>query len=145
VSRKYQIPPFLAAITTQQSYEKWLSRKASAHVRRDRRRGNPSALIEAYKVEIHHAVMRSDGRDPYTGEMLDWSLIGKYANADSKEGRRAYKAKFALLPTVDHVGDGLGSPEFEICAWRTNDAKNDLSHSEFVDLCHRVVGHSESK
>jgi hypothetical protein len=26
---------------------------------------------------------------------------------------------------------------------RTNDAKNDMSHTEFVALCHRVVAHHQ--
>ncbi len=30
---------------------------------------------------------------------------------------------------------------FVICAWRTNDAKNDISHTEFVALCQWVVDH----
>ena len=42
---------------------------------------------------------------------------------------------------MDHVGDGLGDADFKICAWRTNDAKNDLTYSEFVALCRRVVEH----
>jgi len=58
-----------------------------------------------------------------------------------KSGYRTYKAGFALLPTVDHVGDGLGEADFKICAWRTNDAKSDLTHDEFVALCRRVVKH----
>jgi hypothetical protein len=66
-------------------------------------------------------------------------LVSKYDNAESKEGKRDYKAQFALLPTVDHVGDGLGVADFKICSWRTNDAKDDLSLNEFVELCHRVV------
>jgi hypothetical protein len=43
------------------------------------------------------------------------------------------------LPTVDHVNDGLGPADFRICAWRTNDAKNDQSLDEFVALCRRVI------
>ena len=39
---------------------------------------------------------------------------------------RAYKAMFAYLPTVDHIHDGKGDPEFKICPWKVNDAKNDL-------------------
>jgi hypothetical protein len=49
----------------------------------------------------------------------------------------SHKARFATLPTVDHVGDGLGPADFEICGWRTNDGKCDLSRADFVDLCHR--------
>ena len=44
-----------------------------------------------------------------------------------------------MLPSVDHVDDGLGKPNFKICSWQTNDSKNDLEYSEFVELCHKVV------
>ena len=137
--RKYEIPDFLAGTVTQEQYERWMRRKAQAHVRRDRRRGNKSAIGEEYRLAIHRAVIESDGRDCYTGEDLDWSLISKYDNARSKTDGRRYKALFALLPTVDHVNDELGPVEFKICAWRTNDAKSDMSLPEFVELCERVV------
>jgi hypothetical protein len=65
----------------------------------------------------------------------------KYSNEESQTGGRHYKAMLALLPTVDHVGDGLAEADFEIRAWRTNDAKNDLSHQEFAALCRRMVAH----
>ena len=140
MARKYTLPMFLGTIT-QASYTRWLGGRSIAHVRRDKKRGNTTAINEAYKMAIHRAVLESDGRDYYTGELLDWSLIGQYDNAASKEMRRHYKAKFARLPTVDHVGDGLGAADFKICSWRTNDAKHDLTHIEFVELCRRVVAH----
>lgn len=115
------------------------------HVRRDRKRGNKSATNEKYKIAIHTAVEKSEGRDFYTGEELDWALISTYDNAKSKSGGRKYKAKFALLPSVDHVDDGLGDANFRICAWRTNEAKNDMSLEEFVALCEKVIRHSKLK
>jgi hypothetical protein len=141
--RKYQLHDFLSSVLTQNVYERWLHRKAMAHVRRDRKRGNVTATNEAYKKAIHEAVACSLGRDDYTGEALSWSLCSTYSNEESKSGRRHYKASLALLPTVDHVGDGLGPADFKICAWRTNDAKHDLSHDEFVELCRLVVAHFE--
>lgn len=108
--RKYALPDFLVPILTQSAYERWLHRKAVAHVRRDRERGNLSATNETYKRAIHYAVCLSEGVDAYTREPLAWNLVSKYDNAESNEGKRGYKAQFALLPTVDHVGDGLGRP-----------------------------------
>jgi|SRR5712671_3328707 len=143
MSKKYGLPPFLLGKVSQQSYLRWLGRKSRAHVRRDKGRDNTSANNVAYKEAIHRAVLESDGRDYYTGEPLDWSLISQYNNAESKDMRRQYKAKFALLPTIDHVGDGLGAADFKICSWRTNDAKHDLTHDDFVELCRRVVAHFE--
>ena len=137
--RKYQRPVFLENVIEQETYERWLHRKAVAHVRRDRSRGNETATNEEYKIEIHRAVTECDGRDFYTNERLDWSLLSKYNNEASKKHGRTYKKKFALLPSVDHIDDGRGTANFNICAWRTNDAKNDLSYDEFVELCRRVL------
>lgn len=141
--KKYEIPAFLVGTVAQDQYERWLRRKAVAHVRRDRRRGNPAATNAEYKVEIHRAVIESEGRDCYTGEQLNWSLISTYENERSKAEGRRYKATFALLPTVDHVADGLGPAEFKICSWRTNDAKHDLSLPEFISLCEKVLRHNK--
>jgi hypothetical protein len=139
--RKYQMPQFVEQFHTQQKYDIWLSRKASILVKRDKKRGNLTTIREKYKMAIHSAVVDCGACDHYTGEPLDWKLLGMWNNAESKAGRRKYKKDFALLPTVDHVGDGLGEADFKICAWRTNDAKNDLTHEEFVELCRRVVAH----
>jgi len=73
--KKYKIPSFLTGEVDQELYERWLRRKAQAHVKRDRRRGNEAAIGEAYRDAIHSAVAESGGKDVYTGEMLDWSLI----------------------------------------------------------------------
>ncbi len=137
--RKYQLPGLLAKFVNQKVYEQWLHRKAVAHVRRDRNRGNKTATYEKYKIAIHKAVCDSDGKDAYTNEELNWLLLSKYDNEKSKKGGRNYKKQFALLPSVDHVGNGTGPADFKICAWRTNGAKNDLSYEEFLDLCEKVV------
>ena len=84
------------------------------------------------------------GRDAYTHELLDWSLISTYENEASRVGRHAYKASLALLPTVDHHAPGAANADFRICAWRTNDAKNDLPIEAFVALCKRVVAQAET-
>jgi hypothetical protein len=86
-------------------------------------------------------VIVGGGRDAYTGEALDWSLISRYDNADSALGGRLYKHGFAKLPTVDHVGDGLGPADFKICGWRVNDAKHDLDMPAFLDVCKAVLEH----
>lgn len=143
--RKHELPSFLASKVEQSAYESWLRGRATAHVKRDKNRGNQTATVEAYRNAIHHAVICSGGVDHYTGETLDWSLIGKYRNLESQTHGRRYKAGFALLPSIDHVGDGLGEADFKICAWRTNDAKNDLGHSDFVELCRRVVKHFDGQ
>ncbi len=136
---KYDAPDFLATPRQILAYRRWLQRKAVTHVRRDRRRGNRRASVAEYKDAIHSAVRQGGERDFYTGEPLDWSLISTYDNDASANGGRSYKQRFALLPTVDHLGDGRGRPRFVICSWRTNDAKHDLNYAQFVELCRLVV------
>jgi hypothetical protein len=137
--RKYQLPEFLVHLVDQKVYKRWLHRKALAHIRRDRNRGNKRATNEEYKIDIHKAVCDSGGKDAYTNEKLDWSLISKYDNKQAKAHKKIYKKRFAMLPSVDHVGDGRGPADFKICAWRINDAKSDLSYEEFLDLCRKVI------
>ncbi|MDO9226469.1 MAG: hypothetical protein Q8M09_19760 [Pseudomonadota bacterium] len=139
--KKYAFPAFLAGVVSQDVYLRWLQRKAQAHVKRDRRRGNVSATNAAYKQAIHAAVLDCAGRDSYTGDWLQWERISQYDNDESKEQGRHYKKGLALLPTVDHVGDGTGAADFVICGWRTNDTKNDLSLSEFISVCQAVLKH----
>ncbi len=139
---QYTLPDEIRDSCTADAYKKWLHRKAQAHVVRDKKRWKLSLSVAEYKKAIHAAVLESAGRDTYTGEILDWSLISKYDNTDSKQGRTAYKKKFAMLPTVDHAGDEPGDMNFRICSWRTNDAKSDLTLEEFVELCRKVVLHN---
>ncbi len=135
----FHLPTFLEGIVEQDSYVRWLGRKAQAHIRRDRDRGNTSSTLSEYKRAIHKAVCESAGVDQYTHEKLKWSLISQYNNVESKAGGRKYKANFALLPTVDHVGDGSGPADFKICGWAVNDAKGDLAFTDFVRLCHLIT------
>lgn len=139
---KYPLPVFLNNRCTRTQYKKWLQAKATAHVRRDKKGGNESAAISEYKEAIHSAVTASGGFDVYTCLPLKWELISRYDNAEAKSGGRAYKRRFRELPTVDHVGDGLGRPDFKICSWRVNDAKSDLTLPEFLVLCRQVLRHN---
>jgi hypothetical protein len=139
------LPPFLEGVISSDVYSHWLSRKASAHARRDQKRfSNNWTSGGGYRDAIHKAVLASEGRDYYTGEPLDWTLLSTYNNESSKAGKHAYKAQFALLPTVDHERADDPKTEFRICAWRTNDAKHDLSLEQFVDLCKLIVARHAS-
>jgi hypothetical protein len=95
-------------------------------------------------VAIHAAVIAGGGDDFYTGEPLEWERISKYSNEESKARRREYKRELAMLPTVDHVGDGRGPADFQICSWRTNDCKADLTHLELIDFSRLVIAHGEA-
>lgn len=146
MSAKFSMPIFLRKHgIDQNAYLKWLTRKAAAHVKRDRKRSLHEITGSDYRLLIHEAVCQSDGCDYYTGEHLHWDKIGTYSNEHSREGRSIYKAGFALLPTADHVLMEDGRYKFVICAWRTNDAKNDLSHADFVKVCRLVVVHEDGR
>lgn len=139
---KRALPPFLEGKVDHATYERWLQRKAAAHAKRDQKRFNDVKIGLNYRNGIHLAVLQSEGKDTYTGEDLDWTLLSKYDNTASKEGQHAYKAKFALLPTVDHVESANREAVFCICSWRTNDAKHDLSVASFFRLCEIVLRHN---
>lgn len=145
MSKRYKLPDCLISRTDQGTYERWLRRKADAHVKRDRKRCSYEIMGEEYRLLIHEAVSRSGGKDHYTGEDLRWDLLSTYDNEASRLDRVAYKASLALLPTVDHVPGADGRYDFVICGWRTNDAKNDLSHDDFIALCRKVIAHHESR
>lgn len=138
-SSDFELPSFLNGVVSPSAYDRWLRRKAAAHVRRDQKRGHLDAVYSSYRKAIHSAVLESGGKDAYTGEALDWHLISKYDNRDSKEGGHRYKATLAMLPTIDHVDAASTTSKFRICAWRTNDSKNDLTFEGFVALCTKVL------
>lgn len=142
---KYHLPDCLEGKCTKEKYLHWLQRKAMAHCRRDKKRGNATTSYLGYKFAIHQAVMDGGDKDAYTGKPLDWSLISTYSNVHSKGRGRDYKKRFANLPTVDHVGNGLGSPDFKICSWRVNDCKSDLTMEEFLAVCKDVIKYAGYK
>lgn len=133
---RYPVPAALGI--EHATYLRWLRRKAAAHLKRDRKRFPELDLTgEKCRTDIHNAVCDHGTHDFYTGEKLDWSLVSTYDNVASKKGGTAYKSGFVLLPTVDHVFEPDGTR-------RTNGAKNDMSHDDFVALCQRVVVHHRS-
>ena len=125
-------------------YKRWLQRKAQSLARRDRKylqsqgKNTSTVVVKEYKIAIHDAVCECQGKDAYTGEVLKWDLLSKWNNKDAKKFKRNYKKEFALLPTVDHVVK-KGVAKFKICAWRTNDAKNDLSLNELIEFCKKII------
>lgn len=139
-TRRYTAPQFLSDCVSQAQYDRWLDRKARAHVRRDRDTA-VDISVSVYKQLIHDAVCASEGRDAYTGETLDWTLISKWRNDEAKRLGSTYKKNFALLPSIDHVLGRNDTPEFKICSWKMNNAKSYLSIDEFLDLSKKVIRH----
>ena len=139
--RKYQLPENIRI--NQITYEKWLAKKAKSIRKRNKIKDKIEKYsTENYKIAIHKAVCESAGKDFYTGEKLDWSLISKFDGKEAKKDGIKYIKKFALLPTVDHYTN-RNNLDFVICSWIVNDAKSHLSHDEFISLCKKVIKHSE--
>ena len=143
MARIFSLPSCLVGKCSQTDYTHWLYGKAAAHVKRDKKRGNPTCDTNSYRRAIHAAVCAGGDRDAFTGQLLHWNLIRRYNNTESKAGKREYKKQFALLPTVDHLDDGLGLPKFAICGWRTNDCKGDLSVEELAEFCRAFLKQQE--
>ncbi|WP_419936993.1 hypothetical protein [Candidatus Palauibacter sp.] len=72
---KQVLPTFLRGVISYGDYNKWLEGKAKSHVVGDRERGFSDTSVSGYISDIHDAVLESGGRDFYTGEELDWSLL----------------------------------------------------------------------
>lgn len=142
-AEKYTLPSFLRGRFLENSYKQWLYKKARACYNRDEQLGKCLGTREKYRKMIHKAVVNSKGRDAYTGENLEWELIGEYNNNDSKKQGKRYKKKFDFLPTVDYLGEY--DNDFVICGWRTNDCKGDLTQEELKEFCERVQKHLKKK
>ena len=146
-ARKYPIPTFInESDVTQEKYDSWLSGKASAHLKRDKKKSLSLAdSVASYKQKIHRAVEESNGVDYYTGEKIAWHLIGKWRNEDARNKSAKQKKKFNCLPTVDHFSHKKGDTRFVICSWQINDMKNDNEYSELLDLCNKVLSYAKAR
>lgn len=140
--QKYPLPDCLRGIRglSEESFRHWLDRKAQAHFSRDKKRGRTPKSRADYKERIYAAVRESNGRDFYTGRELDWHLLSKWSNAEAQDGCAAYRRTFWELPSVDHDGN-----RFRICSWRMNDAKNDQTIDQFLQLAESVRKHRKER
>jgi hypothetical protein len=133
-------PPWLPE-SVARTYPGWVQRKAVTLCKRDQKRGG-SGNVQDYRLAIHNAVVASAGLDHWTGEPLDWHLIGSYDPKQADAAGAEHKRRFALLPTPSQP-TGSPEPAFVICAWRTNDARHDMTPEELLEFCCRVVAHAE--
>jgi hypothetical protein len=126
------------------AYPSWVQRKAVTLCKRDQKRGG-RGNVQQYRLAIHQAVLASEGRDHWSGEWLDWQLIGTPDTPpDTSEdagARAAHRTLCAMLPTIDHR-TALPEADFVICARRTKDAKHDMTSDELLAFCRAVVAHS---
>lgn len=115
-------------------YLQWIDRKTRSLFKRDQKRAQKQKITFAYKMKnykesIIEAINKSEGKDFYTGEMLRWDLISQYRDK-----------KLHMLPTIDHMNSQC-EPNFVVCSWKMNDAKNDLSGEDFECLCIKFLAH----
>jgi len=131
----FDTPAFFApALTGGQTYAQWLSRKARALRRHDRKCGNHLHDLSSYRAAIHTAMLRSGGSDEYNRKPIDWSLA--FANRNAVAGAR-HRRKFAAAPSLDHVtGGGL---IIAIARDDTNSAKGCMTVPEFYAFCTAIA------
>lgn len=137
---KHQPPPWVAEHLDPATYNNWLRGKAQGLVRRDEQRGGSYTVSEA-KASVHAAMVACEGRDHWTGETLREDLLGIYDSDESGLRGGAYKKELAMKPTIDHRNSEPVC-DFVICAWRTNDAKHDMSIDELKEFCRLVLEHN---
>ena len=107
----------------------WLSRQV-----RKRDKGKFENPIQFRQI-ILRAIKRSNWRDAYTDDSLDWKLI---YSPNLQRGTAKYKNQRIKYPSIDHI-NGRASRAVKICALRTNDAKSDMSYKQLLDFCRKVL------
>jgi hypothetical protein len=142
VARKWSIPECLKpTLSDEDAFRKWLDRKAASVRKRDMKRNLPVHSLSAMKEAIVDAIERSEGRDFYTGEALDWHLISTWVGAEEGTSASVYRRRFWNLPSIDHDFTDPAKTAFHLCSWRMNDSKNDQTIEEFLALADAVRRH----
>lgn len=140
MERAHQLPQQILDVVDEAKVLQWIKKKATAHKRRDIKRGCFPAGADYVEMMLA-AVKASGGFDHYSGEWLHWHLISTYDNDLSSMDGRRYKKAHDLLPTIDHVFVEDRMDRFVVCGWRTNDAKGDMTHEELLAFCRMVLEH----
>jgi hypothetical protein len=135
-ARCYPIPVFIREQgITQDDFGGWLDRVTRAHIKRDRVRLGVRIPAELYRRAIYEAVVQCDGRDYYTGHVLDWRQLRFISKGDGSDQNHW------LLPTVDHENLDAEAPVFRICSMRTNKCKSDYSVEQLLEFCEAFIRH----
>jgi hypothetical protein len=137
----FYLPDFLNNICTEDLYEAWLDKRAEELYVRDRDQKRPYGLAGSkamYKRAIHAAVILAGLYDPFTGQRMGWELIKTWDTAKKAGDPFAEYEKYFLLPTVDHCDPYGQKLDLEICSWRINACKGDLTPEEFIGLCRKI-------
>ena len=115
---------------------------------KNRRNGDKSKYpLQCYYAVLLFQLIEDKCLDHYTGdkwEKIDWTK--------AKEG-----GKHPEAPAIDHINQGCKDPLFKksedgelepnlaFCRNDVNDAKNDLTESDFIALCRAVVAFADKK
>jgi hypothetical protein len=147
-----KLPVFLNGKMSLPQYREWLFKQANSIFNRegrDIRRGKLERRLYLTREELRHALhmqmLRSDGRDAYTGRALSWRLAVESLQEPShnkergKDGRQRLRER-AMLPTFDHRF-GQKRRSFRLCGAVTNHAKCYLTEKEFLLLCRDAIAH----
>ena len=138
----YFLPPYLEGIMTLDTYRKMIETKAHHLFVRDQKGNRPCVkgqTCAGYKMEIHRTFLANGPLDPYTGDPMDFALIGVLDPGLARKDGRVFMKKFGKMPTIDHIDPDATDLKFEVCSLLVNECKNDLNADEFVGLCNKVV------
>lgn len=96
-----------------------------------------------YFRAVYEAIRTCAGIDYYTGKKLNWGITlptEKTQQANTKKTEAQDTKTRQERVTFDHInGRELQNLKFVLCSGKTNDAKNDLTQIEFLELCQAVV------
>ena len=143
----YFPPDWLLATITAGQYKKWILKRAKELHSHDRDVGRPYALVlkvSDYCKLLDDAVHNGGRFDPFTGDELQWRLIGQWDVTHTVDPDGSYYRKFALAPAVDHVDPEAPELKFEICSNQVNLCKSYLSPDDFVALCRRIAAYRKA-
>jgi hypothetical protein len=79
--------------------------------------------VQQHRLAIHAAVVASQGPNHWTGEWLEWALIGTDDNRAAATGSGKHKTQAAMLPTIEHRSN-QPEPDSVIGGRRTNGLQN---------------------
>ena len=100
----------------------------------------PEAKV--YFEAVCKALEKCENKDHYTGHSFEssaWEISLKLEEAEEKESWEEAEMRQNRI-TFDHVhGRDLRTLEFVLCAGKTNDAKNDLTQEDFINLCQIIA------
>ena len=125
-------------------FVKYMKDQLPRKVKYRKKTDNSDYMPRCYYAVLLYQAIKDRCLDHYTGDQgckhkINWSkaqMGGKHPDA----------------PAIDHINpdckapfDGYGNPNLAFCRNDVNDAKNDLTEDEFLELCEAVYNYKKSK